>query len=63
MSAQSFLSCNEEEGREQCSGGNVVEVVEWAKKEGFVDENCLPYMGDVTTPCLDVINSCQRYNT
>jgi len=63
MSAQSFLSCHGEEGREQCAGGNVVEVVEWAKKNGFVDEDCFPYQGDQVTPCLETINSCPTYHT
>jgi len=60
-SAQTFLSCHGEEDREQCSGGNVVEVVEFAKKEGFVDEMCFPYMGDMITPCLETVNSCTKY--
>jgi cathepsin B len=63
-SAQTFLSCNDdEEDREQCAGGNVVEVVEFAKKHGFVDEQCLPYMGEATTPCLESVKSCPKYFT
>jgi len=61
LSAQTFLSSHGEEEREQCTGGNVAEVIDFARKHGFVDEECLPYMGEVITPCLDNIGSCERH--
>jgi len=63
VSAQSFLSCNDDPDRDQCGGGNVAEVVEFAKKYGFVDEQCFPYVGELTSPCIDAVRSCDKYYT
>ena len=61
LSAQTFLSCNGDKEREQCSGGNVVEVVDFAKKHGLVDEKCFPYVGEITSPCLESTSKCTKY--
>ena len=43
-----------------CKGGAVTTTLDYAKKEGFVDDDCLNYTADDTIPCPNM-GQCSRY--
>ena len=61
MSAQHYLSCQEGDEGSECSGGAIASFLDFAKRKGIVDENCVPYVGEDNVPCDPSVEQCQRY--
>lgn len=61
LSAQQYLSCQEDNEGRECSGGDIAGYLDYAKRKGLVDENCFPYVGENNVPCDPSIEQCQKY--
>lgn len=61
LSAQHFLSCQEDAQGNECAGGSIGSFLEFAKKKGLVDESCLAYKGEKGVSCpVDAIEKCEK---
>lgn len=62
LSAQGPLACDKAINS-QCRGGYVSRTLDYAKIYGLVDEDCLPYTTNLTTPedCQKKTAQCQKY--
>lgn len=49
LSAQELVSCDA--SQYGCEGGYANKVLNWGRKRGFVQEECMPYSGKETTEC------------
>lgn len=51
LSAQHYLSCQDEQSGNECDGGAIASFLDFAKRKGVVDESCFPYVGENNVPC------------
>eukprot|EP01017_Pseudomicrothorax_dubius_P005307 TRINITY_DN1130_c0_g2_i1.p1 TRINITY_DN1130_c0_g2~~TRINITY_DN1130_c0_g2_i1.p1 ORF type:complete len:391 (+),score=144.64 TRINITY_DN1130_c0_g2_i1:96-1268(+) len=58
LSAQHVLGCDK--ANFGCKGGSVNQVFEFAKKEGIVDEKCVPYKPEEKNECPTAAGSCTK---
>lgn len=61
LSAQHFLSCQEEAKGNECNGGSIASFLDFAKKKGIVDDQCFEYKGETDVACPESINKCERH--
>lgn len=55
-----MLSCDSKKNK-GCKGGAVSSVLDYAKKFGLVEEDCLPYSHDSEIPCPSTLSKCKKY--
>lgn len=62
LSAQHFLSCQEEALGNECAGGSIASFLDFAKKKGIVDDQCFEYKGESNVACPDaILSKCERH--
>lgn len=61
LSAQHFLSCQEEAKGNECAGGSIASFLDFAKKKGLVDEICFEYKGEKNVDCKPNVETCQKH--
>ena len=60
LSAQTVIACDQNKNN-GCKGGSVTSVFDYAKKQGLVDDSCLPFTGDAEVICPSTLNTCDKY--
>jgi cathepsin B len=62
LSAQHFLSCQEDALGNECSGGSIASFLDFAKKKGIVDDQCFEYKGESNVACPEAsLSKCERH--
>lgn len=59
LSAQTVIACDQNKNN-GCKGGSVTSVFDYAKKQGLVEESCIPFTGDPEVVCPSLA-SCDKY--
>lgn len=60
LSAQTVIACDQNKNN-GCKGGAVTTVFDYAKKQGLVEESCLPYTADPDVVCPTTLGTCDKY--
>lgn len=60
LSAQTVIACDQNKNN-GCKGGAVTTVFDYAKKQGLVEESCLPYTADPEVVCPTTLGTCDKY--